>query len=210
MHSIKHINVSRETYNRVCKIYNSHKDGLEGYIDQLLWWNRKINLVSRNVSRETLVEHVRHSLFLSMLPCFKGAKHIVDAGTGGGLPGIPLTVTTPDKNFLLNDIVSKKVLAVKQIKRKLGLDNVEVSSGSVERLKPSHEFLLVSKHAFKIKDLYEYTRSMAWSTMVFYKSSDFKEELQGIDESLGITVYKLDAWNKGGFYDGKAIVVIKR
>ena len=88
-------------------IINNNIQSLILYSDQLLWWNKKINLISRDVSHETVVEHIKHSLLLSTSYWFKKAKKIIDTGSGGGLPGIPLAMCFPEKQFILNDIVSK-------------------------------------------------------------------------------------------------------
>lgn len=180
------------------------------YADRLLWWNKKVNLISRNVSRETLMEHMRHSLTLSTVPEVIGADLLVDAGCGGGLPGIPLAINMPDTQLLLNDIVSKKIIAVKQMVRTLGLQNVECVSGNVSGL-DTPEHLLISKHAFKVNELYNLCAEQSWSSMIMLKGKDeVEEELDGIGESLDITIYDLFAMQSKEFYNGKAIAVIKR
>ena len=200
--------VSRETFSNTDKLIEKFKDDLSAYLDQLFWWNERINLVSRDVSRETVWEHIRHSLLLSQFNTFKSAKIIVDAGTGGGLPGMPLAITHPNKHFVLNDLVTKKCLAMKQMAKKLKLKNLGIVDGSIKDFAHDEEFLLISKHAFKINDLYEMTSSLPWSEMIFYKGSDFKDELTGIPDQLNITTHELSGISE--FYQGKAIVVISR
>ncbi|SHG43191.1 16S rRNA m(7)G-527 methyltransferase [Fodinibius roseus] len=201
-------NVSRETFENSRQLYSKHRKTLGNYLDHLLWWNKRINLISRNVSRETVKHHLLHSLLLSQFEAFFSAQVVLDAGSGGGLPGIPLAITHPKKRFTLNDIVSKKCMAMKQMVQRLGLQNVTISDGSVEQIKPDHSFLLISKHAFKINELYAMTSHLPWESMVLYKGMDIKEELQGIKESLSIHRYDL---SKGpDFYAGKALVVISR
>lgn len=201
-------NVSRETFENNRQFYLKHEKALAHYIDRLLWWNKRVNLVSRNVSRETIKNHLYHSLLLSQFEVFSSARAIVDAGTGGGLPGIPLAITHPQKQFTLNDIVSKKCLAIKQMVQTLGLQSVTISDGSVEQIKPDHPFLLISKHAFKINELYAMTSHLPWESMVLYKGINIQEELQGIEDPLSIHRYDL---SKGpDFYADKALVVIRR
>lgn len=200
--------VSRETFNTVDGLIDNCQSSLELYFDQLLWWNQRINLVSRDVSRETIWEHIRHSLLLSQLDIFKSAKLIVDAGTGGGLPGLPLAITHPKKHIVLNDLVTKKCLAMKQIAKKLDLQNVGIIDSSIENLQQDESFLLISKHAFKINQLYEMTAGLPWTTMILYKGMDFEDELSEIPEPIQLTAYDL---SKGSpFYEGKALVVISR
>lgn len=165
--------------------------------------------MSRDVPRETIRQHIRHSLLLGAFPEFQKARIVVDAGTGGGLPGIPLAIAYPEKHFILNDIVTKKCLAVKQMAKKTGLDNVEIYDGSIANFQCESPFLLVSKHAFKINDLWRMANHLPWRKMVFYKGLDFEEELSGIDDRLKIAAYELYKESRDSFYKEKAIVVVE-
>ena len=164
-HQINSQKVSRETFSLVDEIIRENREQLTTYLDRLLWWNKKVNLVSRDVSRETVWEHIRHSLVLTQFQVFKEAESIVDSGTGGGLPGIPLAISAPDKQFLLNDIVSKKIIAVRQILLKLSLTNAKAKATSVEKLEFPTPSLLISKHAFKVNELWEMVKNKSWNTM---------------------------------------------
>ena len=209
-HIINHHIVPRETFARTNLVFEQHKNCLESYIDQLLWWNRRVNLISRHVSRETVEKHVFHSLLLTSLNPFRQSDMVIDAGTGGGLPGLPLAISNPDKQFTLNDVVSKKVLATKQMARKLGISNTEFADRSIADIKTEKPFLLVSKHAFKINQLYEMTQGLAWEAMVFYKGLDFKEELSGLESPLVIDVHSLQEYAEDNFYKEKAIIFVRR
>ena len=209
-HSITYRNVPRETFKAAKRAFQINEESYNTYIDQLLWWNERVNLVSRDVPRETIANHIRHSLLLAQLPAYQSAKSIVDAGTGGGLPGLPLAIANPDKNFILNDIVSKKVLAVKQMVRKQSLTNVETVDQSVAELTLTHPFLLVSKHAFKINKLINLTINLPWKRMALFKGLEFNEELDGIDSALDISVYELYENSGKDFYKDKAILIVSR
>lgn len=207
-HQITHHTVSCETFEETDLLFEKYHQELEKYLDRLLWWNKRINLVSRNVPRETVRQHIQHSLLLSQLDVFQLANIIVDAGTGGGLPGIPLAITHPDKYFILNDIISKKCLAMKQIVQKLKLENIEISDSSIENIEQENPFLLISKHAFKINELYEMTPHLPWENMVFYKGLNFENELENIEEPLKVESYDLS--RESDFYKDKALVVVSR
>lgn len=198
--------VSRETFELTDQLISNYRDELEEYLNQLLWWNERVNLVSRDVSRETVRNHIHHSLLLSQLEVFKTPQIIVDAGTGGGLPGIPLAITHPGKHFILNDLVTKKCLAMKQIAKKTGLENIAIIDGSIEELSHEDPFLLISKHAFKINELYQMTSSLQWQKMVFYKGLDFEDELENIPKTLKIDTYDLSSGSD--FYRGKGLIII--
>lgn len=207
-HHISHHDVPRGTFPETDRLIASHRDELRQYLDQLLWWNKRINLVSRNVSRETVWEHIRHSLILSQFEAFQSEEIIVDAGTGGGLPGLPLALTHPRKHFILNDLVTKKCLAMKQMAKKSKLTNIGIIDGSIADLRQDAPFLLVSKHAFKINELYEMTSHLPWQKMVLYKGTDFEEEVDGITEPLEINSYELSGESE--FYRGKSLVIVSR
>lgn len=209
-HKITNKNVPRETFVRAAELIGTHQSPLDLYIDRLLWWNQRLNLVSRGVSRETLEKHLLHSVLLSFIKPFEESSLIVDAGSGGGLPGIPLAICNPGKEFIINDIVSKKVLAVKQMARYIGLNNVRYSDESIEFLATEKDFLLVSKHAFKIDDLYNMCKNKVWTRLVFLKGSSFGDELKSIEEPLTILSWNLSKNSRDPFFDGKAIVVCSR
>lgn len=207
-HSIIQKTVSRGTFTQTDELINRYRSELESYLDKLLWWNDRVNLVSRGVPRETIREHIRHSLLLSTFECFQENELFLDTGTGGGLPGIPLAITHPDKHFVLNDLVTKKCLAIKQIARDLGLHNIGIIDGSIQDLHHDEECILISKHAFKIGGLMEMTTHLSWKKMVLYKGLDFKDELKNISVPLNITCFDL---SKGSdFYNGKAIIIVEK
>lgn len=207
-HHIIQKSVSRETFLQTDELVEKFRTKLELYLDKLLWWNKRVNLVSRDVPRETIWKHIRHSLLLSGVDFFQGNKLFLDTGTGGGLPGIPLAITYPDKHFVLNDLVTKKCLAMKQIARELSLENIGIIDGSIEDLRLDEECILISKHAFKIGDLIEMTRHLSWKKMVLYKGLDFKDELQSLQTPFTIT--SLDLSSGSDFYSGKALIIIDK
>jgi 16S rRNA (guanine527-N7)-methyltransferase len=207
---ISYHHVPRETFDRVDRLIEEKREILEEYQKQLLWWNQKINLVSRDVPRETVWKHIHHSLLITGLDCYQESNVIVDAGSGGGLPGLPLAIVSPSKKFILNDVVTKKILAVKQIARKLNLQNTRYFDRSIEELRINEPFLLITKHAFKVNHLYGMTKEKPWSSIIFYKGVNFEPELQVIDDPLSIISYQLYNDNSDPFYKDKALVVISR
>ncbi len=181
------------------------------YSDQLLWWNKKVNLVSRDVSHETIVEHIKHSLLLSTLNCFKKADQIIDTGSGGGLPGIPLAICFPEKQFILNDIVSKKVMALKQMGFKLKLANVKTAGGSIAQQRIENNQLVVTKHAFKVDELITLLGESDWDSIAFLKGANETEpEIHRLNIPVSSNIIEIDATSNDPFYKGKAIVEIRR
>lgn len=197
-----------EYLRKSVELFKKNNHQLEEYIDLLLWWNKKINLVSRNVSRETLSEHVIHSLIPACMGLLNSSDCIVDAGTGGGLPGIPLSVIYPGKRFILNDIVVKKAMAVKQIARNLNLSNTEVQSGSIEEIDAQSPFVIVTKHAFEIADLHHMVKTKKVEKIIFYKGcSDAISEINKLNH-IKSELYCFEFGNKYEFYADKGITVV--
>lgn len=193
------------------ELVDSNIESLLLYSDQLLWWNKKINLVSRDVSHETILEHIKHSLLLAVTDVFINATTIVDTGSGGGLPGIPLALCFSDKQFLLNDIVSKKVMAMKQMGFKLRLPNVTTSAGSIAKQNITSDQLIITKHAFKIDELVNLLGDLPWKNLLFLKGVNEAElEIRKLDIPVSSNIVELDVSVKDPFYKAKAIVEITR
>ena len=208
---LKIINVSRETLIEARNIYKTYFDDFENYIDELLWWNKKVNLVSRNVSRETIREHVVHSLIVIPLGILNDRNEWIDTGSGGGLPGIPLAIARPESQWIMNDIVSKKVVAVKQMIHKLNLINAEGEAGDVKHIELNPGTGIITKHAFSVSDLFDLIGEKLWEQVVFYKGADeSKIEYEELNISVKGDLYKFEFGKNEPFYKGKGILVIER
>lgn len=199
-----------EHYDLADELLQKYSDEIREYVDQLLWWNERVNLISRDVSRETVVEHVRHSLMINSSGLFKSADNIIDAGTGGGLPGIPLALVNRDKTVVLNDVVSKKTMACKQMILKAGLSNCLTKNGSIADVEIDESTCIVTKHAFKINDLMTMIGERPWLGIIMLKGAEeVDQEMDGVSEPLRINVFKLDQ-SANPFYNGKALIEITR
>ena len=104
-------------------------------------WNDKINVISRKDMDQFYVRHVLHSLAIAKYISFKPGTRIMDIGTGGGFPGIPLAVFFPECEFLLVDSIEKKIKVLTDIADKLGLENVETHRGRTEEVKRKFHFI---------------------------------------------------------------------
>lgn len=117
---------------------------LEEYCALLREWNAKINLVSRKDTERLEIKHIAHCLTITKFLRLMPKARILDVGTGGGLPGIPLSICYPQARFTLMDSVGKKVMVVEDMIKRLELSNVEVRRGRVEELpkKKTYDFVI--------------------------------------------------------------------
>lgn len=203
--------VSRETMLLVDNWFSDNEEKLTVYAEQLLWWNKRLNLVSRSLSNNDALLHIRHSLYAGCMMNQSDKKSWIDTGTGGGLPGIPLAIVFNDLHFVLNDIVGKKIVAVKAIISDLKLDNAEAVASDIGSMKISFNDGIVTKHAFKIPDLLNKIEHTSWSELVMLKGDDYIQEWQATDrKDKKISVGSIDSVEKSPFFEGKKIVRICR
>lgn len=212
-HKISNSNVSRETLEKINSLFNQNESKIKEYADLILWWNSRINLISRSITKNELYDHIKHSLLISEIGSFLKSNKIIDAGTGGGLPGIPLAINFPSKQFVLNDISSKKIMTVKQIVRDLNLNNIVTDTGSIGDIQISYhddEFIIISKHAFKIDTLFNLTKDLNWQEMILLKGCNFKSELLNIPDILNVSCHHIEKGTTNPFYKDKCILRIHR
>ena len=219
--------VDSARYIQIKELYKNNLASLNNYIEELQWWNKRVNLVSRDVSRETIVKHVEHSLLLLLVPLVNEAANIFDVGTGGGLPGLPLAICRTDhsrQRIVMNDKVEKKIWAVKQMIQKLGVVGVNAIAknaakityrdiGGVSRgtMGESSATICITKHAFKADQLLDLISPELANEFVFLKGQvEAMEEIKRIKEPVSAVIYSLDEIDETAFYQGKAIVHLSR
>ena len=210
-HQMKREQISRETLDRAREIYQQNEKEIEIYLDLLLEWNEKINLVSRSVSRETVREHIVHSLLPMALNLIDHHDEWIDSGSGGGLPGIPLAIANPEKQWILNDNVKKKMKAVGDIVKRMPLPNAEVLAKSISLVDFEKGTGIVTKHAFKVDDLLRLLGSKPWKTIIMWKGVEgAAEEIRSSNKKLSTTLYEFHFGDDEPFYEGKGLLVIER
>lgn len=191
------------------ELYRQYDEKLEAYLELLMDWNKSINVVSRAVSRETIREHIVHSLVPGVMGLLNSVDVWVDAGTGGGLPGIPLSIVNADKKWILNDNIRKKMKVVSAIADEMELTNVEIQAKSISLAEFPTGSGIVTKHAFKIPDLLRLVKGKPWKEIVMWKGAESaREELARSGKEIDATVFVFNT--EDSFYEGKAIVKLNR
>lgn len=209
-HEIRSLSLKEKEF--VESLFRKNKIELEAYADLLIWWNDKLNLVSRGVSRETILSHVKHSLYVSLSKAFVATDRLIDTGAGGGLPGLPLAICFPEKEIVINDIVRKKIFAVNDMVNKLSLrGRAKGVAGDIKGLEFDDVEVVITKHAFKIDELLELISGKKWKRIVFLKGyEEALQEARGLEGKIKMKVIKLDSDFMNSFYDGKGLIEIER
>lgn len=153
------------------------------YGELLLDWNQKINLISRKDEEGLLIKHVLHSLLIGFFHKFSKGERVLDIGTGGGLPGIPLAIAFPETLFLLTDSIGKKITACQDIVAKLGLKNVVAEKLRAEEQKNVRFDTIVSRQVTALPTLCKWANQLLrpGGTMICLKGGNIDAE---VEESL--------------------------
>ncbi|MDE6432324.1 MAG: 16S rRNA (guanine(527)-N(7))-methyltransferase RsmG [Opitutales bacterium] len=146
-------------------------------------WNDKINLVSRQDIGNFLKRHVAPCLCINRVLSFPVGAQVIDVGTGGGLPGLPLAITNPSAKFYLIDSIGKKIVAVKDMVEKLGLLNVNVEHVRAEQISKKFDYI-IARAVTNLPNFLHHIRHLKKdNTRVFYlKGGDFSKELKNISK----------------------------
>lgn len=181
--------------------------------DLYYYWNARVNVISRQ-DIETLYErHVLHSLGIAKVLQFKPGTSILDVGTGGGFPGIPLAILFPDAQFHLVDSIGKKIRVVEEIVQGLGLSNVRAEQVRAEKLDDSYEFV-VSRAVTRITPFVGWVkRNISRNSfhtlrngILYLKGGDLTEELSELKEKSRI--YELSDYFEEDFFETKKVVYV--
>jgi 16S rRNA (guanine527-N7)-methyltransferase len=173
-------------------------------------WNAKINVISRKDIDELYTRHVLHSLGIAKVMEFKPGATVLDVGTGGGFPGIPLAILFPETNFYLIDIIGKKIKVVQGVAEALGLTNVRAEQKRAETVKEEFDFI-VSRAVTNMPDFVKWVRGKIKKDqnhdlpngILCLKGGDLTEELQVFQK---VTLYNLSDYFSDAFFETKKVV----
>jgi 16S rRNA (guanine527-N7)-methyltransferase len=176
-------------------------------------WNEKINVVSRKDIENLYINHVLHSLGIAKVISFKPGSHILDVGTGGGFPGIPLAIMFPDTKFHLVDSIGKKITVVKNVAEGIGLKNVKAEQIRAEQIKGEYDFI-VSRAVTRLKEFYQWIHRKVKpksihsmdNGILYLKGGDLEEELNEMKRPYQLI--DLSDHFKEEFFETKKVVYV--
>ncbi|HON19203.1 MAG TPA: 16S rRNA (guanine(527)-N(7))-methyltransferase RsmG [Salinivirgaceae bacterium] len=176
-------------------------------------WNEKINLISRKDIANVIEHHILHSLAIAKIISFEPQTTIVDIGTGGGFPGLPLALFFPNIDFYLIDSIGKKIAVVNDIISKLGLSNVKAEQTRAENLKLKFDFV-VSRAVTDIPTFVKFSRHLvsdkqrnAMPNGIFYlKGGNFSTELKQL--KTHVELFDIHSMFKTEYFKEKKVVYI--
>jgi 16S rRNA (guanine527-N7)-methyltransferase len=174
-------------------------------------WNAQINLVARTDADNLLERHILHSLGIAKVINFSAGSAVLDVGTGGGLPGLPLAIMFPEVRFHLVDSIGKKIRAVQFMAADLGLTNVTAAQTRAEQVTEKFDFV-VSRAVARLATfhpwiLHRYKAKPAKGAGLYYlKGGDLEEEIA--ESGLVAKVFDLKDFYQEEFFDTKKVVVV--
>ena len=175
-------------------------------------WNARINVISRKDMEHFVLHHLLHSLGIAKIHPFSVGLKVLDVGTGGGFPGIPLAILYPEVSFHLVDSIGKKIKVVQEVATALGLTNITYQQARVETLAGQYDYI-VSRAVTQMADFYKLTKHLLKPVthkgdkrgILYLKGGDLTEELAAFPSA---TVYNLSEVFEEDFFETKKVVYL--
>lgn len=193
-----HMEISKEKLEIYRLLYDIYKD-----------LNDKVNLISRKDFENFYLHHIIHSLSITKFELIKDENNIIDLGTGGGLPGIPLAIYYNRKNFLLVDSIRKKISAVDKIIYKINVKNISTLNDRAENLDIKAD-IIICRSVSSVDNLIQWTKGLLndEGRLILLKGGNVNKELKNI--SSRFTIYNLDDIYSENYFKDKKIIEIHR
>ncbi len=194
-------NITKKQQEQFAQLEGEYKD-----------WNSKINVISRKDIDELYTKHVLHSLGIAKTINFKSGTSVLDVGTGGGFPGIPLAILFPEVNFYLIDVIAKKIKVVTAVAEALGLKNVRTAQIRAENVPEQFDFI-VSRAVTNMPDFVKWVRKKIKKEnnndlrngILYLKGGDLTEELAMF---LSVQQKDLSTYFDEPFFETKKVVYL--
>ena len=195
------------------EITNEQKQQFEKLEQLYTEWNEKINVISRKDMDGLYEKHILHSLGIAKVMPFADGTKVLDVGTGGGFPGIPLAILFPEVSFMLIDSIGKKIKVVEAVSEGLGLKNVTAVHGRAEKLKEKFHFV-VSRAVTQMPEFLRWLKGKfekeqfneKHNGVLYLKGGDLAEELAG----LRCEIFQLKNYFEEEFFDTKKVVYLSK
>ena len=193
-----YMEISQEKLEIYRSLYGIYKD-----------LNDKVNLISRKDFENFYLHHIIHSLSITKFELIKDENNIIDLGTGGGLPGIPLAIYYNKKNFLLVDSIRKKISAVDKIINKINAKNISTLNNRAENLDIKAD-IIICRSVSSVDNLIQWTKGLLndEGRLILLKGGNVNKELKNI--SSRFTIYNLDDIYSENYFKDKKIIEIHR
>ena len=171
--------------------------------------NKKVNLISRKDFENFYLHHIIHSLSITKFALVKKENKIIDLGTGGGLPGLPLAIYYNNKKFILVDSIRKKISAVDEIIKELNVKNISTINNRIENLDINAD-IIICRSVSSIENIIRWTKGVLnkKGKLILLKGGNVNKELKNISSSF--TIYNLDDIYSENYFNDKKIIEIHR
>ena len=194
------------------KLTEEQKEKYSKLVELYKYWNSKVNLISRKDIDNLEINHILHSLSIVKIVIFKDSTSVLDVGTGGGLPGIPLAIFFPKVNFTLIDSIGKKIKVVKSICSELSINNVDAINDRVENHLDHYDFIL-SRAVTGMDNFYKLvyknfrydSSNKIKNGIISLKGGDLDEELKDFKKK---NIYDINEYFNYEFFQTKKIIYI--
>ena len=187
-------------------------------------WNSKINVISRKDIDSLYNHHILHALAIARylkaqreeewesLASPQSGLQVLDLGTGGGFPGIPLAIMFPGTRFVLCDSIKKKTIVAQDVALQLGLNNVTVTNARAETLPGKFDYV-VSRAVASLTDFYPWVKGKYSKSILYLKGGDINEGIAELMSRLkmkkgSISTWPVDSWLKDNYFEGKFVINI--